>query len=327
MRGDVLLTCLAVVLANGGCKVFDESLLTEPVAGAPVDRCDSTVPIVGSSAAAFFVDTSVLTSNYRAFAGCVGHELPGNDGFFSIVMKRDERWHVHVTAEEMSLDPAVYILPACDERSCEPGHGLDVCGAGGAEHLSFVAPNDGTFLVGLDSRTPGGGRFSVTVVKPTCGNGTREHSETCEDGNTEGGDGCDKSCRKELTATAVEAEPNDDPPGPNILLMPDASPAVTVSAKFATGSCDVDVYAVPVPANGGLRTRVMSATNARGCAAVEMTLVSPNGKTVLRSGTTGADGCQSIDFPPEAGRAAAEYFVRVTTKETASFDYILRVER
>lgn len=317
----------------GGCSVFDPNLYMggmqpPPPTGGAAERCDGAIPKVGSNTMSFTVDTTMLTSNYRAFSACVGHELPGNDGFYAVDMKANERWHVHVTGDA-TVDPAVYILPTCDERSCETGHGLDVCGAGGPEHLSFVAPNDGTFLVGIDSKLPGGGSFTVLIVKPTCGNGNREHSETCDDGNMMDGDGCDKSCRKELTgAAAVEGEPNDDPPGPNVMLMPDASPAVTVSGSFGMASCDVDVYGIPVLANGGLRARVVSASSAKGCAAVELALVSPNKKTVLRaSGTPGMDGCQVLEMAPEAGRGAAEYYLRVSTKETTNFDYTVRVER
>ena len=48
------------------------------------------------------------------------------------------------------------------------------------------------------------GTVTVAVVKEICGNGVREGSETCDDGNTNAGDGCNASCQAELSQAGFD---------------------------------------------------------------------------------------------------------------------------
>jgi cysteine-rich repeat protein len=337
-----------LVLAGAGCDVYDPALYraldagaTTPDGGAAAlavsDRCEQKVPLVRSSAAPFAVDTSKLGADYRAFAACAGGELPGNEGFVAIDMAAGERWHVHVSpALGSQADPAIYILPACDERTCQARSALDQCGAGQAEHMSFVAPRSAQFLLGIDSRQAGGGRFDVLVVRPTCGNGGMpEHAESCDDGNTVSGDGCDARCRSELAgATAAEVEPNDDAPGANVLLPAPAAAgpaAITVSGRLG-GGCDVDVFAVSVPAGGAIRAEVQGRAGrcADGNPPVRLTLLGAEGDVELGAGAPAAgNACARIDERHAFARdlPAGTYYLRASADLPAAFEYQLRVER
>jgi len=55
----------------------------------------------------------------------------------------------------------------------------------------------GSFVTGFDAE-------GDIMCSPTCGNGVLNTGETCDDGNTQAGDGCSSSCENE-TAAAPEA--------------------------------------------------------------------------------------------------------------------------
>ena len=100
------------------------------------------------------------------------------------------------------------------------------------------------------------------MLHPICGNGgLPEHSETCDDGNTMAGDGCDSRCRAELRApVATETEPNDEASNANMVqLNPMTGGVLTVRAALG-GRCDFDEFGLTVPANGSIRATVLDGT-------------------------------------------------------------------
>lgn len=78
----------------------------------------------------------------------------------------------------------------------------DVLLSGGT--CSAVCDNQPITVIGQsDGCCPPGGNANNDVdCPPVCGNGVLESGEQCDDGNTTGGDGCDGTCRTEITATA-----------------------------------------------------------------------------------------------------------------------------
>ncbi len=329
---------LLCALASAGCSVFDPSLYQQRAdAGADAtvrpltlaDRCSGALPMLTGPAGDYSFDTTSLANDLSDLATCTGRALPGNDGFFRVHMNEGELWHFHVRTLERTADPAIYVLPSCDERACTGG--LDECGDGRDEHVSFRARETRDYIVGIDGSHMGGARYELTVVHATCGDGAREHGESCDDHNRTAGDGCDAQCRAELHDGAVEVEPNDDFSDPNVILP--ASGPVTVQGRLG-GRCDFDMFAVDVPAGGSVRATMLD-VNGQPCAAgapeFRMAWVLTDGRTTGGAGVTSmTNRCPAITDGESFAHVASAgtYYVRVSTAadlETA-VDYKLRVE-
>ena len=324
-------------LALAGCNVFDESLFLQRAdAGADAtvapltlaERCSGEVPLLTRTGDYAF-DTSGLADDLSNLANCTGRLLPGNDGFFRVRMTEGELWHFHVRSDR-THNPAIYILPSCDERACTGG--LDECGTGRDEHISFRARETRDYLVGLDSPLEGGGAYQLTVVRATCGNNVLEHGESCDDNNRASGDGCDMNCRAELVDGAREREPNDDFSNPNTVI---AAPGTTVTVQGKLGGgCDFDQYSLALPAGARVRATMLD-INGLECGAASpefaMSFLQTDGRTAAGTGVaTMSNRCPAItDTLPFARVAAAgTYFVRVTTATdlATAVDYKLRFE-
>jgi cysteine-rich repeat protein len=94
------------------------------------------------------------------------------------------------------------LLAAADERVDDAGTGLALRLATRCNAEQFAAVYGRTpavFIDGLSTRADCvGARFyiqdAVLCPSPVCGNGIVEEPETCDDGNTNGGDGCPPTC-------------------------------------------------------------------------------------------------------------------------------------
>ena len=71
-----------------------------------------------------------------------------------------------------------------------------------------------------------------TITNPPCGNGTLNQGETCDDGNTDAGDGCDNSCHTETRYTCT------------------GTPSVCVH-DCGNGVCAADETSLQLPAHEG----------------------------------------------------------------------------
>jgi cysteine-rich repeat protein len=290
------------------------------------------VPVVESSSDFVLVNTEGLGNHFDELS-CLADQPQGDEGFFAIDVVAGERWHFHVRVTDDFSNPAVYVLPQCDERSCQTGDGLDACGPGSDEHLSFVAPEAGRYIVGVDTRAPGGAAFELLALRPICGNGGMpEHSESCDDGNTSPLDGCDDRCRAELRAAAPqEVEPNDDRVAANVVLLDQDTMSLVAHATMG-GRCDFDNFLVTVD-EGSTLSAVVGAASADACDAsappVTLQLRAPDGVTVLGQGTAQGDNACPSFGPGDAfasGLQAGDYIVRVFTGQAeAAFEYSLDV--
>ena len=338
---------LAVLLATG-CNVFDPELYmrAEMDAGMPgpdtgpadpplatQDSCSGMAPLVEPSTTNRMLDTTALGDDISMLSSCTGNDALGNDGFFTVQMEIGQKWHVHVRANGATdRNPAVYVLTgSCDERTCQPGDAIDECGVGADEHLTFVARTAGRHVIGVDDRVAGGSVYRVLVAQPVCGNGGEpEHSETCDDGNTDPGDGCDVLCRAELTtAAATEDEPNDEWTSANI-VMPDGTGTLTVSGRIG-GRCDFDAFGLEVPEGQSIRATILDAAGAAcpmTAPALKLTMIRPDGRTIQGSVDTPGP-CPAIDATHSFAQGLGEgkWFVRLSTVEGApTFDYRIRFE-
>lgn len=261
-----LLALLALVLTPG-CSVFDASLYmnadagadaSAPLEGELAEVCGDEAPLLALGGAVrsytFAVDTQGAGDMSRDVAGCTGRIQNGPDLFLAIDAEQGDRWHFHVRVDPAmgGADPAIYVLRGCDVRACDDGDGLDVCGAGSDEHFTFVPDMSASYVVAFDSSDPGGFAGNVEAYRTVCGDRVQEHSESCDDGNTDDGDGCDGACRTELSgASPLEVEANDDIHSANVLAL---SPGSTARVRGEIDSlCEVDFFALEVPEGGSVR--------------------------------------------------------------------------
>lgn len=337
MNRSALLSALLVV----GCNVFEPGpYLARLDAGADAsvrplalaDRCNGAVPLITLTTGDYAVDTRSLGNDLSDLASCAGRTLPGNDGFFRVSMHESELWHFHVHPTAGAGNPALYVLPTCDDRACTAG--LDECGDGRDEHLSFRASEQREYLIGIDSASAGGASYVLTVLKATCGDGMREHGESCDDRNRTAGDGCDATCRVELRDGMSEVEPNDDFSDPNVITLADGFGAATVQGRLG-GRCDFDMFALNLAAGASVRATMLD-INGQPCGdgvpTFQMNWVLPDGRTRGGTGSVAAGNrCPVIsatDTFAQRVASAGTYFVRVTTSrdEPAAVDYKIRFE-
>lgn len=328
-------------LLTASCNVFEPGpYLARLDAGADAsvrplplaDRCTGTVPAVTLTTGDYAIDTRALADDLNDLASCAGRTLPGNDGFFRVSMHPAELWHFHVHTIANVGNPAVYVLPTCDDRACTAG--LDECGTGRDEHLSFRATEQRDYLVGIDSSAAGGASYTLTVLKATCGDGVREHGESCDDRNRMPGDGCDASCRSELRDGAMEVEPNDDFSDPNVIALAGGVGTSTVQGRLG-GRCDFDMFALDLAAGASVRATMLD-INGQPCGdgvpTFQMNWVLPDGRTRGGAGSVATGNrCPVIsatDAFAQRVASAGTYYVRVTTTgdEPAAVDYKIRFE-
>lgn len=318
MVGRLVPLCLLVL----GCDLFPAELYQQDAAisdagDSPVvpmvDECVGELPALEQEVVNAPVDLSARTDGDDG--GSCGLTTPGNDAYFAIPMDAGEKWHVHVhTRASLGFDPAIAVLDGCD-GACVAA--MDHCRVDQDEHLSFVAPEAGTYVVRLDGRLEGGGIYDLLIAQPVCGDGGGpEHSETCDDGNTESGDGCDSRCRAELASGDGEMEPNDDRTGANVVAAPS-----TVTGRIG-GRCDVDFFAIDHA--GGPLVLTLGAVGGGSCAPTAPTLALVDGSgAMVASGVSDGDGCARLEHSAGTG----ELLLRVDADpESPDFQYELSIE-
>ncbi len=316
---------------DGFCTEQQSDPSCEGGSCALADTCQGDVPMLSPRTEFLDIDTSSLANDISDIGSCTGSDAPGNDGFFAVEMVAGEKWHFHVRTLNDEADPSLYVLRSCDARTCQAGDAIDVCDAGSDEHLSFVAPAPGRYIIGVDARVSGGAAYQLLPVRPVCGNGGMpEHSETCDDGNVNSGDGCDESCLAELsTSASEEVEPNDEFTAANRAMMP-SNGQLDVTGRLG-GRCDLDMYAVDVAEGQEIRATMLDRGGTpcpNDAPRFDMQLFAPDGVSSLGSGRPRAgNSCPAIFEESFArGLSAGRYYVRITTGESERpFDYQLRL--
>jgi cysteine-rich repeat protein len=340
----------AWLCTSAGCDVFDEALekriasAHEPDddagvdAGRPplmlADRCEASRPeVTGDPDHKLIIPTTGLhadTSESGEKCQVGADALSGAEGFFQIKAKAGERWHFH-------LDPAagqnLAILALdgdCDVRGCFAS--ADVCGTNESEHFTFIPTVTGTYIIMVEGINASlGADLTMLAVNPECGDNFKHHSEVCDDGNVQPGDGCDEVCRVELRAqNSEETEPNDDSFGANVLTPPRFDQPIIVRGKIAGTACQPDYFLLRVQEQQKLTATVSDAAGAACTDAppIEIQLREAQGElregTKLKTAPAPTDGtCPTFSTVVEAGT----YFIRVQHKKVAEqFDYQLSLK-
>ena len=254
-----LIPAVVVALCTGCLGNFDEELYMAGLSGELADVCGLSAPLLrfppGERSFEFDVDTRGATDTTREVVECTGNAQGGPEVFISINAETGQHWHFHVDVDPFenrsTANPAVYVLgDDCDERACSVGDGLDLCAAGADEHFTFIPETTDRYIVAFDS-PDSGFQGRVLAFRTVCGDGERDHSENCDDGNTVSGDGCSERCLTELSGAApTEVEVNDDIFSANLVDV--SGGAVTVRATL-NKLCEVDVFAIEVPEGGSIR--------------------------------------------------------------------------
>lgn len=339
MARSTIPIALSALICSGCFGLFDPSLYMENEdASVPTDAgpglqgelteiCGDEAPLLyfpaGAQSFDFDVDTIGREDNTRDVTRCTGRAAGGPDVFMAIDAAEGDHWHFHVDVDPFegreTANPAIYVLRGCDERACSDGDGLDVCGAGSDEHFTFIPRADGRHVVGFDSPDGDGFQGRILAFRTICGDGVKDHSENCDDGNTEDGDGCDAACRSELSGTRPsEIEVNDDLYAANRVMI---GAGESTSVRGSVDSlCEVDVYALDVPEGGSILASLTGSGGAACEAALdgitlELLELGPLGSDVLLTAAV-PDGavCPAIGAGDALARnlAAGTYFLRVT---------------
>ncbi len=345
---------LFVALSSGCMGNFDESLYmtdagpmaedaTIGLTGEVTNVCGVEAPLLvfpeGAQSFEFDIDTRTASDTTREVSACTGRSQGGPEVFISMDAEADQHWHFHVDIDPFdgreSANPAVYVLRDCDERACSIGDGLDLCAGGADEHFTFVPTATDRYVVAFDSPSEGfQGR--VLAFRTVCGDGQRDHSENCDDGNTVSGDGCSAGCLTELEGAApAEVEVNDDLHSANLVDV-SAGP-VTVRGSL-NKTCEADVFAIEVPAGGSIRAS-LAGTGGAICpletATTQLELIeqTSRGPSLRVSGTVAAgDVCPSLTTEHALANdlPAGMYFVAVNvmrdTADTLAYELTLSVE-
>jgi hypothetical protein len=273
------------------------------------------------------VDTSAMTDQYREFTACVGHDLPGNEGFFGASMRRGETWHFHVDPLDPDADPAVYVLSTCTTLQCSPAGAADACGPGRGEHFSFRPTTDGLHVVGVDSRVRGGARYSITAVNAVCGDGVVQHGEACDDARPQSGTRCVR-CQKVLDRPLdLEGGVANDDYTNAIALRPDGGVRM-FPVLGSLGGCDQDMFQLTLSPGEALRV-VLRGRDGNCIPGLALALARTDtpmqgqltaAPTRVSEATTAVtDRCPTLTLPRAA--SAGEYFVTVSASPSPAEEF------
>lgn len=346
-----LLSICTLLLA--ACDMYDPGLYRDAQGVArAADACSvADVPLLTPSNAVLAVTLESLDDSWQV-ANCGSLRAEGNDGFFAVDIDAGRKVHFHVNAVD-PIDPVLYVVDSCDERGCQPLHAASHC-PGDKEHLSFIAPRTSRYYVGVDSVDPGGGRIELLAIAPRCGDADKEHSESCEDGNTKTGDGCDAFCRHEIVESGRnEVEPNDDLSSGNVLgvlgvasgAADDDAPAERRFSIVGTleGPCDPEVFSFAVASEHVASIRLLAGSGDAQCRSldpqleVEMRLFEGLSMVAQARSATPERACPSIEGErlaqaenaTVAPAAEATYHIELRALgpiDAAPLDYTLEIE-
>lgn len=322
-------TVLAALPLAVACTTFDEKIdlsadTPDAAANLLVDSCQDVTAIAMPIFEPVTATLMGYTSEINNLSTCnIAAPATGPDGFFSFSALAGERWHIMARPMDADNRVRVAILDACDDRSCVQS--ADNCHEGEPEHMNFTAPTGGEYIVAIDADKMG--MVMVMAMKPPCGDGNKQHGETCDDNNAMDGDGCSSTCQAEiLTAEEDEQEPNDGFFESNIILM-DTPGMVTMKGQSG-GACEIDRFTATVPENGSLTVDIKNSQGEDcGSEVGEMSLMilDENGAQLAKEEMLG--GCPS--FLGE-GLSAGDYQMVLEThseegQEVTLFSYQMEI--
>ncbi|MAQ19058.1 MAG: hypothetical protein CMN30_30195 [Sandaracinus sp.] len=271
------------------------------------------------------IDTRTATDSVQLECGSV--TTPGPDRFLALeVGSPQEIWHFHLIVKEADgpVNPVLYLLQGgsqdrCDARNCFQVS--DSCVESGEEHFAFIAPTGGTWFVGVDSGAADtGALFELNAYRPVCGDGVRDHAESCdgEDDALCGGAPCVDCHCVVNDAFPSEKAFNDTIHEANLLEIDDGDLTLT-GAIGGTGRCNFpDYYLLEIEDQQDLEMRLRTGTglpcDADHPVGLQLQLQSKDGITDLRAPQADANGCA---FILEEDMTAGIYLLKITHADPA----------
>jgi cysteine-rich repeat protein len=189
--------------------------------------------------------------------------------------------------------------------------------------IPVVAQNTYFIFVDSDSGSTGGPyTLDVTLSPPTCGNGTLETPEACDDGNVAAGDGCAADCSLEAAPPGL-----DTCPGAGLTLAGVAGGPLSFHHTASTSPLTADVrastcgtngtkdavYSFVPPYNGWITAKARAAFGValnlrKDCVLESQTLPSPDNGSIACANVDKGNGAESVSGAVDAGKT---YFLVV----------------
>jgi hypothetical protein len=279
------------------------------------------------------VDTTDLNNDVHQGTGlkCTSYDAPGNDGFLGIEMKFGDVWHIHSAPDPDpdagAKNPAFYVLDStCAVRDC--GFGIDVCDQGVDEHFTFAARRDGIYYLGIDDRTPGGGKYVFTANRVECGNGLAQHGKACDFRKDPD---CDNECRIVLDSVnpRESSKAHDDFTVANVITFP-ATGAQTANVGGNIGGCEPDYYTFNAKQGDSVRITLLNDAE-QPCSTTEgrfaLELETARAERLIAGAATDDNTCPSLT---REDLVEWRYYVKLADTllhgEDSPFGYKLRIE-
>jgi cysteine-rich repeat protein len=277
------------------------------------DTCPGEQLLVDFGAAVTIADTSTASSSDNVAPWCV--EATGTpDRVYQLEVAQPGVLHVDVTGTN-GFVPAVELRESCSTPS-----NSDRCFSGAVSAKFQVEP--GTYWLAIDGTGDGEFAASVELVPPACGDGVLSGTESCDDGNSQTGDGCNSDCHFDVledTADTCDGEPitfDADETAQVVGLTTARADDYVGTCAGSTGGKDV-VFSFVAPSTGTLTADV-----GRTALGDDACMVDPYGSSCfdrvlyVREGTCG-DGAEIGCSDDEMDGAAIEHVsVPVTEGQT-----------
>ena len=214
VRDLVAGTTVRVSVATGGAQVTDGNAQSDMAISddgqVVAFRSNSSQLVPGDTNGQWDIFVHDITSGTTTRVSVSSGGAQGLDGSFNPILSGDGRWVAFSSGSSLDAQPGggfflhdrqAATTTRLTHPSAFPSHILGLS-PDGRFALFSAADSD---IVVADTNEPGNGQspprgFDVFVYDQasTCGNGTLEQDEDCDDGNTVGGDGCEPDCLRTL---------------------------------------------------------------------------------------------------------------------------------
>jgi cysteine-rich repeat protein len=296
---------------NDGDMLIDCNDTQDCAAACSASSCTNVTAIADPSGS--ILGTTNGHSN-QIHSSCTSQ--PGNSGpdiVYAITAQTTGKLDVSLqSASDLSLS----LRTACDDAMTESACSETTAGVNDIESLSVPVTQGQTIFVVVDGNqsTNFGSFFLTAKSRPIeCGDGIKDESEACDDGNKISNDGCSSMCEVESS----ETEPNDSSTTANTWTM-------DWTASIATTS-DVDYVKINVTEVPSALTATLTDLGDGSCASQTvdsyLEVFDSNGTTLLAEDDDSGEGlCSHV----VAGiKQAGTYYVKTSTVGNAGFPYHL----
>lgn len=130
------------------------------------DVCTGAIDLMEQGLAQFDVDLAdggYTNAEPMGSGGCTGYSTNGPDAFYKIYLAAGEVFNV---TEDGECDMALYLFTDCADPFASCVVGSDNCCSGAQELISYEAPAEGWYYLGVDAYASSGCLVTVTIDAP-----------------------------------------------------------------------------------------------------------------------------------------------------------------